>query len=390
RTMTLEFYDDRGYLYTARFSVKQMKNQDGTPMTTSNINPVPGTTDELYDYYDVGKTGITPKNEPIYSITLSDVLDANNKSIGLGALSGVSFGSVKTWNRDAIKSLSTQIGTDPADTALARLTNASEVDEDGYSATNTAGEFYLKQLKTSAKKLDSSGNVVASDKAGLGGEYFGMSDAEIDSYGKDATYTLDGNKLIIKSNAKTNILTFDPDTGVMVKGKDLSLKFDDTPPKGLESFKSISVDTSTMTNVNSNGSSTFKATKGDIDGNKTGRMFGTINGVSVEVSGKIWASYSNGQTKLIGQIATAEFANASGLEKGGDNLYRQTNNSGDATIQEIEASGGKMNTGVLEMSNVDLSSEFTTMITTQRGFQANSRIITVSDTLLEELTNLKR
>ena len=93
---------------------------------------------------------------------------------------------------------------------------------------------------------------------------------------------------------------------------------------------------------------------------------------------------------LLGQIWAAEFANASGLEKNGDNLYTQTLNSGEATIQDVTTDGGYITTGVLEMSNVDLSSEFTSMITTQRGFQANSRIITVSDTLLEELTNLKR
>ena len=106
----------------------------------------------------------------------------------------------------------------------------------------------------------------------------------------------------------------------------------------------------------------------------------------------IYASYSNNQTKLLGQIAVAEFANASGLEKQGDNLYSATLNSGefDGIGVDITASGGYMNTGVLEMSNVDLSAEFTEMITTQRGFQANSRIITVSDTLLEELVNLKR
>ncbi|MBQ9503752.1 MAG: flagellar hook protein, partial [Lachnospiraceae bacterium] len=73
-----------------------------------------------------------------------------------------------------------------------------------------------------------------------------------------------------------------------------------------------------------------------------------------------------------------------------DNLYGQTANSGEAIIGDITADGGSMNTGNLEMSNVDLSQEFTTMITTQRGFQANSRVITVSDTLLEELVNLKR
>ena len=80
------------------------------------------------------------------------------------------------------------------------------------------------------------------------------------------------------------------------------------------------------------------------------------------------------------------------LEKEGDNLYSSTLNSGefDGIGVDISANGGYMETGVLEMSNVDLSSEFTEMITTQRGFQANSRVITTSDTLLEELVNLKR
>ncbi len=390
RVMTLEFYDDRGYLYTAKFNVKQMKNPDGKPMTTSNIQPVPAEGDALYDYYDVGKEGISPKNEPMYSVTLADILDKNNQSIGISALAGVTFGSNMTWEESVKKSLSTQIGTDASDTAEARLNDDTEVDENGVSVKAANGEYYLKQLKSTAKMKDSLGNIVSSNRAGLGGEYFGLSDAAIDSYGADATFKIDGDKIVITSNAKSNILTFNADTGALVKGADLTLKFDDTPPKGLESFKSVAVDTSTMTNVNTNGSSTFKATKGDLEGNETGRMVGELNGIAVETSGKIYASYSNGQTKLLGQIATAEFANASGLEKGGDNLYRATNNSGAATIQDITVSGGKMNTGVLEMSNVDLSNEFTTMITTQRGFQANSRIITVSDTLLEELTNLKR
>ena len=91
-------------------------------------------------------------------------------------------------------------------------------------------------------------------------------------------------------------------------------------------------------------------------------------------------------------LASARFANAAGLEKVGDNCYRTTLNSGefDGIGVEITSNGSTMNSGELEMSNVDLASEFTEMITTQRGFQANSRVITTSDTLLEELINLKR
>lgn len=94
----------------------------------------------------------------------------------------------------------------------------------------------------------------------------------------------------------------------------------------------------------------------------------------------------------MGQIAVASFANPAGLEKLGNNLFGATMNSGsfDGIGKDITANGDSMTTGVLEMSNVDLAYEFTEMITTQRGFQANSRIITTSDTMLEELINLKR
>ena len=159
---------------------------------------------------------------------------------------------------------------------------------------------------------------------------------------------------------------------------------------GSTAFSDIDIDVSATTNLNSSGTSTIQASKGDLDNNNTGRKLGTMTGITVATDGKINATYSNGQTRLLGQIAVAEFANASGLEKQGDNLYSSTLNSGDPTIQDVTSDAGSISTGVLEMSNVDLSNEFTNMITAQRGFQANSRIITVSDTLLEELTNLKR
>ena len=111
-------------------------------------------------------------------------------------------------------------------------------------------------------------------------------------------------------------------------------------------------------------------------------------------------SFENGENKCeflhfaeykFGYLRVAKFANAMGLENSGDNFYQTTASSGDASLVDIKAEGiGSITSGILEMSNVDLSQEFTNMITTQRGFQANSRTITVSDTLLEELINLKR
>ena len=106
----------------------------------------------------------------------------------------------------------------------------------------------------------------------------------------------------------------------------------------------------------------------------------------------IYGVYDNGVERLFGQIAVAEFVNPASLQSMGDSLYATTKNSGDfdGIGEVVSEGGGSIVQGVLEMSNVDLSTEFTEMIVTQRGFQANSRVITVSDTLLEELINLKR
>lgn len=152
----------------------------------------------------------------------------------------------------------------------------------------------------------------------------------------------------------------------------------------------LEIDFSTVTNYGS--STTVDSERGDLENLGRGKAVGEMSSLSIQQDGKIVASYSNGDIKNVGQIAVATFANAAGLEKIGDNLYSATMNSGEfnGIGQDITADGGSFATGVLEMSNVDLSSEFTEMIVTQRGFQANSRIITTSDSMLEELINLKR
>ena len=116
----------------------------------------------------------------------------------------------------------------------------------------------------------------------------------------------------------------------------------------------------------------------------------SLPGFSVAENGDVSVILSNRKV-VIGRIAIAMFSNPSGLDKAGNSLYRESASSGPAVRTEAYLDGaGKIDGGGLEMSNVDLANEFTDMIVTQRGFQANSRIITVSDTMLEELVNLKR
>lgn len=125
----------------------------------------------------------------------------------------------------------------------------------------------------------------------------------------------------------------------------------------------------------------------DADGYPAGQLDGTV----IDPSGIIIGKFTNGQNRVLAQVALATFNNAGGLTKVGSNLFAQSTNSGEAQIGTSGSGGrGDLNPGSLEMSNVDLAQEFSNMIITQRGFQANSKIISVTDEMLQELANLKR
>lgn len=133
--------------------------------------------------------------------------------------------------------------------------------------------------------------------------------------------------------------------------------------------------------------SKFSATVQNQDGYQDGKL----DSYSFDNTGTIVGVFSNGVTQTLAQVALANFSNPAGLMKRGDSLYSESSNSGQAIMGASGEEGfGMIKPGSLEMSNVDLSSEFTDMIITQRGFQANSRVITASDEMLQELVNLKR
>jgi len=122
-----------------------------------------------------------------------------------------------------------------------------------------------------------------------------------------------------------------------------------------------------------------------------GHTMGYLDDFKIDSSGIITGVYSNGSTRVLGQVAMATFPNQGGLEKAGDNTFRKSNNSGMANIGPSGVAGkGKIIAGTLEMSNVDMADQFVDMIVTQRGFQANSKTIQTADQLLQELLTLKR
>ena len=135
-----------------------------------------------------------------------------------------------------------------------------------------------------------------------------------------------------------------------------------------------------------------QATASSLDGLEAdGYESGELTTFDINNLGQIVGQYTNGQNEVLGQVSVASFNNPEGLEKMGENIFAATENSGTPQIGEAGSGGrGSIASQSLEMSNVDLSEEFTNMIATQRGYQANSSLITTSDEMLQELVNLKR
>lgn len=300
---------------------------------------------------------------------------------------------------------------DSADTELAgagRVTNFTFYDNLGQSYTV---QMLVKQNTDTGSLIKSEYTVSITDVLNSSGQSI-FSESETDEYGnvtyKESSisevnlgaFTFSVSGIDEKTGKPTMtgtgpVLSFNAATGKMVKIGDedgiKNLTFN-INISGDHPFRDIDVDFSKLTMFANSGKTTIEGAKGGIDTLGKGRTAGNMSGVTIDNSGKIFGVYDNGVSKLLGQVVIARFANNSGLEAVGNSLFAETQNSGefDGIGEEITLSGGKFNVGVLESSNVDLASEFTDMITTQRGFQANSRIITTSDTLLEELINLKR
>lgn len=374
KTVNLNFFDARGYSYTAKFTFKQ--------------------------------SGGDKTNE--YSMELNKILDSTGAEIDISKLEFGNRSQQKmetkvTLNTDAYKWDGKVLKTKDGTTDVANLADIF----------NTDGSLITPADDAAAQKQQEALDAIAKAYG-----YEGSTDEFLNLYitstvDKDKQLTIQdllGNMMagktkdVLPANGSAitmegryfegTTVVFNKDTGKLesVGGSTTNLNVNAAFSALGGNFSDVTIDLSECTNYDNKGTSTIGATSGDLDGLGTGRRLGDMIGVFIQKDGMIYASYDNGMTKLLGQIATAAFANASGLEKEGDNLYSATLNSGefDGIGVDITAGGGYMSPGQLEMSNVDLSSEFTEMITTQRGFQANSRIITVSDTLLEELTNLKR
>lgn len=374
KTVNLNFFDARGYSYTAKFTFKQ-SGGDKTNEYSMELNKILDSTGAEIDISKL-KFGNRSQQKMETKVTLNT--DAYKWD---GKVLKTKDGTTEVANLADIFKADGSLITPADDAAAQKQQKALDAIAKAYGYEGSTDEFlnlYITSTANKDKQLtiqDLLGNMMAGKTTDV--------------------LPADGSAITMEGRYfEGTTVVFNKDTGKLesVGGSTTNLNVNAAFSALGGNFSDVTIDLSECTNYDNKGTSTIGATSGDLDGLGTGRRLGDMIGVFIQKDGMIYANYDNGMTKLLGQIATAAFANASGLEKEGDNLYSATLNSGefDGIGVDITAGGGYMSTGHLEMSNVDLSSEFTEMITTQRGFQANSRIITVSDTLLEELTNLKR
>lgn len=359
---TLTFFDNLGYSYTARFAIKSTGVDGKYSVELEKILNSDGTT-----FYD-------PATETDPTKSLDNIFGVSSNAT-IGTYTSVQSGFYYDSATDSL-----HVGNNAQGTTITwkNVTDKKDADYPGYFTDNTknyslkevygVGDGIINQMKNSK-------NVGVAVTKGVLTIKADVTDYGIDFSTKDGTFKGVGSR---NAQTKPNSVTLN-----MSKLGNNPTQFDD-----------ITIDFSGLKDANNGGKSTAVMSTGSIDDGVTGKgkKLGAMIGISIDNNGLIKGTYDNGNTEILGQIAVAQFANASGLEKVGENCYRTTLNSGefDGIGVEISADGSSMTSGELEMSNVDLSTEFTQMIITQRGFQANSRIITTSDTLLEELVNLKR
>lgn len=350
----LNFYDKLGYSYTARFAIKKVDDKGN------------------------------------FTVELDSILDSNGNAII----------DADTATNDELAAL---FGTKRTVTSTYNLQKGYAVQNGNMQYTDAKGVVHQLTYNAQAKPphyTENGTNTQHSLK-----DVFGVSQDMLDRLTTQPpkavlnNFNGIGQTLQINDTRVSYNLEFSPADGKFIgigggTNPDAILNLAGSGLFPNNNFENITIDFSKTQNTNNGGKSTVTMDTGNVDDKSIGKgkKLGDLIGLSVDNSGKIYGSYDNGNTELLGQIAVAQFANASGLEKLGDNCYGTTLNSGefDGIGLEVSADGSKMTSGELEMSNVDLSQEFTNMIVTQRGFQANSRIITTSDTMLEELVNLKR
>ncbi len=367
------------------FTASTIQNITGLPTSTvSTIAPTTTSTISQIDGNIVSGDGTTIDSfttksssvsiKPSSGLTVSDITLTDDKN-----------STIKVKNMDTNLH---QIG----ETYTSKVSSMNVTMSDGTSATKNSGSYtqgYSSPLSTTLTLYDTLGNahsvVLYFTKTKIDSTEGNQWTVSINLDGSGST-TVTGEKdgRETKITMPDTVIQFDTN-GKYVDGTGTLTLTMDNGATNSSGAQTVTIDLTQISQFT--GGSTIK-------GKADGKAEGNLKSTSIDASGVIKGTYTNGESQAIAQIAFAQFNNASGLTKTGSSLYQASSNSGDngkdPDPMEADVLGITITPSALEMSNIDIANEFSDMIITQRGFQSNSKIITVSDEMLETMINMKR
>ena len=336
-------------------------------------NPV---TSKIFGFQNAGKIDSLKEQVDIASIVSTEILTITSMKETDSVL-------VSQMDADTDNKI-TKIDLTSSGKALATADNPVTLTmSDGSKYTLTNGAYALGESTPVVTTLTVYDTLGASHDVTV---YFTKVDSKSDTW--RVSLSTDGSQAATIKEADGSITT--------VSMADQTLKFDTngayyssssgTPTllieNGASPTQTIALDLSGLTQYSQSNT---------VAGKANGNAAGTLSSISIDKTGTITGTYTNGMKQVEAQVALQRFNNPGGLNKIGESLYEDSNNAGlSGSPNTASALGATITPAALEMSNVDVANEFTDMIITQRGFQGNSKIITVSDEMLETLINMKR
>lgn len=392
---------DAGDTYTASDALIKIP-QDTSKTAITIFTPPAGVTEELTVTLTAGDETITGV-KVTYDGAKTTFTDGDGNVVCTTTASSFNNGTSQVSNADGTKTYTIRDAKVAAETAtVTQVTQAKEsyAETDSVVATAnspltvTLNDGTTQQLTSGKYKMGESLPIITTLSVyGTEGSlhevplYFTRVDAKnnlwrvsLDNSGGTTTKLPDAAE-----TAKRTTVSLDGETelkftdhGVFDKGGG---NFELTLLNGEQGTQKVSLNFEQLTQY---------ASSSTIAGKADGNAAGSLSSIAIDKTGTITGTYTNGMKRVEAQVAVAQFTNPSGLTKVGESLYEKSNNSGEANVGTAASFGATITPSALEMSNVDVASEFTDMIVTQRGFQTNSKIITVSDEMLETVVNMKR
>lgn len=356
--------DEFSHYATDDEPVIKLRNSIGDSLNLTNGDSI----DISADVGDLPTTGTLAVTN---STTLGELSEQLVSMLGIETLPGVAIDTDGSILIEGDKGLDNEI-------------SAVVIRSTGNTKFNTAMSFVQTQ---EAKDVTHSASITVFDA--LGEEHIVSLEFKKTSLRNQWEWAASTGGDEIISSGSTGVVTFNADGSLNTFTFDNGLNSLNIDPNNGASIIDAALDVGTINAFD--GLTQFASTSSAVASYQDGYGNGDLDDISIDRTGKITGTFTNGVTQTLARLVMASFNNPSGLQRVGDNAYRTTGNSGNAIIGMAgESIRSEIVPGTLEMSNVDLAQEFTNMIIAQRGFQANSRVITTSDEMLTELVNLKR